>query len=119
MNPHERVGSGGNDHGTLRVTVIDGKDLSQGDVKPYAVLRVGDKESKTKHAGKTSHPEWNESFTFAAGQLTPKMYVWVHDHKTLRKDELLGDGEVDLWRHLNPDQISAAEVTVELRNGNG
>ncbi|KAI3622799.1 transmembrane protein [Moniliophthora roreri] len=119
INAHERAGSGGNDPGTLRVTVIDGKDLSQGDVKPYAVLRVGDKESKTKHAGKTSQPEWNESFTFAASQLTPKMYVWVHDHKTLRKDELLGDGEVDLWRHLNPDQISAAEVTVELHNGNG
>ena len=44
--------------GTLRVTVIDAKDLASSDVKPYVVVRVGDKEQKTKHASKTSTPEW-------------------------------------------------------------
>ena len=47
------------DPGVLRVSVLDAKDLIGGqDVKPYAVVRVGDKEFKTKHAGKTVAPEW-------------------------------------------------------------
>jgi hypothetical protein len=47
------------EHGILRVTVLDAKDLTGGlDVKPYAVVRVGEKEFKTKHAGKTVAPEW-------------------------------------------------------------
>lgn len=43
--------------GMLKVTVLDAKDLGQGDVKPYAVVRCGDKEQKTKHV-KTAAPEW-------------------------------------------------------------
>ncbi|KAF5375164.1 hypothetical protein D9758_000478 [Tetrapyrgos nigripes] len=104
--------------GTLRVSVLDAKDLAPTDVKPYAVLRLGDKECKTKHV-KTNNPEWGESFTFTAGPLTPKMFVWIHDHKTLGKDKLLGDGEIDIWRHIVPGQVSATEVSVELRNGVG
>ena len=48
--------------GTLRVTVLDAKDLSPQDAKPYATVRVGDKEFKTKHTGKTSTPEWQVSW---------------------------------------------------------
>jgi hypothetical protein len=49
-----------NEPGTLRLTIIDAKDISdEGDpVKPYVILRVGDKEQKTKHVGKTTQPEW-------------------------------------------------------------
>ncbi|KAE9395950.1 hypothetical protein BT96DRAFT_958377 [Gymnopus androsaceus JB14] len=105
---------GTSDHsapGTLRVTIIDAKDLSGGDVKAYV--------QKTKHSGKTASPEWNESFTFAASPLTPKLYFWIHEHKTLGKDKLLGDGEVDIWRHIAADGVTAAEVNVELHNGSG
>jgi Ca2+-dependent lipid-binding protein len=54
------VESQGNEMGTLRVTVLDAKDISDdGDpVKPYVTVRIGDKESKTKHVGKTLIPEW-------------------------------------------------------------
>jgi hypothetical protein len=38
----------------------------------------------------------NESFTFAAGAFTPKLYAWVHDHKTLGKDKVLGEAEIDV-----------------------
>lgn len=53
-------GSHGNktEPGTLRVTVMNAKDLSVTDSKPYCSLRIGDKEQKTKHAGKTAAPEW-------------------------------------------------------------
>lgn len=44
--------------GTLRVVVKDAKDLSTSDIKPYVLVRVGDKEHKTKHSGKTATPEW-------------------------------------------------------------
>jgi len=47
-----------NEPGTLRITVLDAKDLPHADVKPYATIRVGDKEFKTKHPHKSSSPEW-------------------------------------------------------------
>lgn len=45
-----------NEPGTLKVVVVNGS-LSD-DSKAYLVLRVGDKEVKTKHSAKTTHPEW-------------------------------------------------------------
>lgn len=51
-------GSNNKEPGTLRVTVLDAKDLSMSDSKAYCSLRVGDKELKTKHANKTASPEW-------------------------------------------------------------
>ena len=44
--------------GTLKVTVLDARDLPVGESKAYASIRVGDKEHKTKHGGKTATPEW-------------------------------------------------------------
>ena len=45
--------------GVLKVTVLTAKDLSiNGDIKPYVVLRLGDREQKTKHTSKSSTPEW-------------------------------------------------------------
>jgi len=99
--------------GSLRVTVLDAKDLAVHDAKSYTTLRLGDKEVKTKHTGKTDVPEWwainnfsvlhntqvmyrNESFIFAASALTPKMYVWIHDHRTIGKDKEIADGEIDV-----------------------
>ncbi|KAK7064548.1 C2 domain-containing protein [Favolaschia claudopus] len=113
---HETVASS-SEPGTLRVTVLDAKDLSSGDSKPYATIRVGDKEYKTKPTHKTATPEWNETFNFAASEFTPKLYVWIHDHKTLGKDKLLGEGEIDIWRHIKPEGVSGAEVSAELQGG--
>ncbi|KAF5313977.1 hypothetical protein D9611_006774 [Ephemerocybe angulata] len=106
----------GAEPGTLRVTVVDAKDLGSSDWKPYVTFRVGDKEHKTKHTGRTATPEWNESFKCAASAHTQKIYLWVHDHKTLGKDKDIGEAEVDIWRHIQPDSgVSSAEVTATLR----
>ncbi len=51
-------GGGPPEPGTLKVTVVDGKDLASNDVKPYVVVRVGEKEYKTKHVHKTANPAW-------------------------------------------------------------
>ena len=52
-------GSAPREPGTLRVTVINAKDLSQSsDIKPYVTLKIGRKEYQTKHQAKTVAPEW-------------------------------------------------------------
>ncbi|KAG6869143.1 hypothetical protein C0993_012241 [Termitomyces sp. T159_Od127] len=109
--------NGSSEPGTLKVTILNAKDLSGGETKPYTVIRVGDKEVKTKYVAKTATPEWNESFNFSAGPHTAKLYVWIHEHKTIGKDKDLGDGEVDIWRHIQPRGNTAAEVSLELRQG--
>lgn len=38
----------------------------------------------------------NESFVFGASVHTPKVHVWIYDHKTLGKDKLIAEGEVDV-----------------------
>ncbi|KAI0318989.1 tricalbin [Amylostereum chailletii] len=107
--------------GTLRVTVVDAKDIYSGpdSVKPYVELRVGNKEFRTKHVGKTVAPEWNETFEFSASAQTPKIYAWIYDHHTIGKDKLLGEAEVDIWRHIQPIEQSSADVFVEVREGQG
>ncbi|KAL5495683.1 TCB2 [Sanghuangporus weigelae] len=118
-------GSAPAEPGTLKVSVLHAKDLRDPDgdaPKPYVVVRVGEKEHKTKHASKsTAIPEWNESFSFPAGPSTPKLYVKVYDHKTLGKDKALGEAEVDIWRHVQAktDNGGGADVLVELREGSG
>lgn len=103
--------------GTLKVTMMSAKDVSTADTKPYAVIRVGDKEFKTKHGIKTSSPEWNESFNFTASAHMPKLHLWIFDHKTLGKDKLLAEGEVDIWQHIQVGRSTTADVTVELQAG--
>lgn len=49
---------GGAELGTLKVTAQGAKDLSVTDAKAYLSIRVGDREVKTKHAAKSSAPEW-------------------------------------------------------------
>lgn len=45
--------------GTLRVSVLNAKDLVSHDIKPYTTVRVGDKEFKTKYTGRTDTPVWS------------------------------------------------------------
>lgn len=59
-NGHGVSNGSASEPGTLRVTVVEAKDLSVSDTKPYVVLRVGDKEYKTKNQ-KTPAPQWYAS----------------------------------------------------------
>jgi Ca2+-dependent lipid-binding protein len=113
-SPSENGPSTPGEPGTLRVAVLDAKGLVPHDIKPYTIVRVGDKEFKTKHTGKTDTPDWNESFSFAVSSLTPKIFVWVHDHKTLGKDKEVAEAEVEIWRHVKPEDISSTELQVQL-----
>lgn len=102
-NTHNQFIAPPKDPGLLRVTVMDAKDLSAEDnPKAYVLVRVGDKESKTKHAGKTVAPEWNETLEFSCSASTPKLYAQIFAHHTLGKDKPLGEAEVDvrIYDHL-------------------
>lgn len=57
VNGNGAANGSASEPGTLKVTILDAKDLSTSDVKPYVVVRVGDKEHKTKHI-KSATPEW-------------------------------------------------------------
>ena len=40
----------------------------------------------------------NEPFSFSAGPLTTKLYIWLHEHKSFGKDKDLGEAEIDVCR---------------------
>lgn len=77
---------------------MNAKDLSAEDTsKPYVLVRVGDRETKTKHAGKTVAPEWNKTLEFSCSASTPKLYAQIFDHRhKLGKDKPLGEAEVEV-----------------------
>jgi hypothetical protein len=55
------------------------------------------------------HPDYghrNESFNFSAGALTPKLFVWIWDHRTLGKDRLLGEAEIDVRYVLEFSEVA-------------
>lgn len=109
--------------GVLKVTVLNGKDLTYGghdmkDIKPYVQIRLGEKENKTKHS-KAQDPEWNETLSFNAGPDSGALVIEVFDHKTFGKDRLLGQGSIIIWEHVQPIGRTSAEIWVELRDGQG
>jgi hypothetical protein len=80
----------------------------------------------------------NENFEFGVGSSTTKLHMSIFDHKTLGKDRPLGEAEVDvsnkpaysklskllpfssqIWQHIQPTSNSAANVSVEIKNGHG
>jgi len=122
------AGGGANGHpaepGIVRVTVIEAKDYNPGgdSLKPYVVLKCGEKEHKTSHRPKSTGSEcsWNEQCAFVVSSSQSKIQVWVHDYKTLGRDKLLGAGDIDIWRHLNvANGIHASEVLLQLHEGHG
>ena len=85
--------------GLLKFVALGAKDLSlhgESSVKPYLSVRSGVDEHKTKHAGKTLTPEWNETFTFSVGPELRTLHAAIYDHKTLGRDKNLGEVEIDV-----------------------
>ncbi|KAG8919579.1 hypothetical protein FRC01_001220, partial [Tulasnella sp. 417] len=113
------------DTGVVKVIVVGAKDLStagESSVKPYLVLRVGKEKFKTKHAGKTLTPEWDETFSFQVNPDIRTMNLGIYDDKSFAKDKCLGEADIEIWRHLQPNATTpllAADVWTELRNGTG
>lgn len=59
----------------------------------------------------------NESFTFSAGALTPKIFVWVYDHKTIGKDKLLGQATIDVSSSDHLLEVNVLRAIIFFRYG--
>ncbi|KAF8604948.1 tricalbin [Ceratobasidium sp. AG-I] len=111
--------------GTLKVTLHRVKDLGgieEGDTaKPFAILKIGERDHKSKHV-KSNIPEWNETFVFPNTTTDIRtLNISIFDKKTFGKDPLLAEGEINIWRYIQPlftPPILSAEVTTPL-DGNG
>ncbi|KAG9128333.1 hypothetical protein FRC07_000841 [Ceratobasidium sp. 392] len=112
--------------GTLRVTLLRARDLAgieEGDVaKPFVVLKIGDRDHKSKHV-KSNTPEWNETLVFPDTTTEIRtLHVSIHDKRTFGRDPLLAEGNIDIWRYIQPlftPPILSAEVTAPLENNGG
>lgn len=74
---------------------------------------------RTEIIKNSSHPKWNETFTLL---VTPhsKLNFTVLDHNNFRKDTLIGDRKLDLFRllsHFN-GRCENLEATLDLVNEN-
>ncbi|KIY68099.1 hypothetical protein CYLTODRAFT_395974 [Cylindrobasidium torrendii FP15055 ss-10] len=110
--------------GSLKVTALNAKDFAVEEARPYLKMRLGNEEFKTTSPnGKTAMPEWNESFSFATVRGTSKLHISLFDHRALGKDAPLGEGEVDIGRHISSAGSAAssksADVLCELQGGQG
>ncbi|KAB5592905.1 hypothetical protein CTheo_3616 [Ceratobasidium theobromae] len=112
--------------GTLKVTLHRAKDLTgieEGDTaKPFVILKIGDKEHKSKHV-KSNTPEWNETFLFPNTTTDIRtLHVIILDKRTFGKDPILAEGDIDIWRYIQPlfsPPILSAEVATPLNENSG
>lgn len=87
---------------------------------PYVELTVDDRgPRRTEIIKNSSHPKWNETFTLL---VTPhsKLNFTVLDHNSFRKDTLIGDRKIDLFRLLSyfSGRCENLEITLDLINEN-
>ncbi|KAM4609367.1 extended synaptotagmin-3 isoform 2-T2 [Polymixia lowei] len=120
--------------GVVRVHLLEARDLMakdtymlgivKGKSDPYAVLRVGNRQLKSKTIKENLHPRWNEVYEFviheAPGQ---ELEVELFDEDT-DKDDFLGkyhldfgevkrEKEMDQWFPL--DGVQSGEVHMKLQ----
>lgn len=87
---------------------------------PYVELTVDERTPRrTEIIKNSSHPKWNETFTLL---VTPhsKLNFSILDHNNFRKDTLIGDRKVDLFRLLSyfAGRCENLEITLDLINEN-
>lgn len=85
---------------------------------PYVELTIDDRgPRRTEIIKNSSHPKWNETFTLL---VTPhsKLNFAVLDHNSFRKDTLIGERKLDLFRLLSNfgGRCENLEITLDLTN---
>lgn len=102
--------------GKLKVTLLGGDRLiavdRNGTSDPYVKVRNEGKLIFTsKTIPKDCNPTWNESFTVTLADGAP---YWLHfsvmDYNRLQSDRNLGDAFINIWDHVNPDDLSTHSV---------
>ncbi|XP_059670975.1 multiple C2 domain and transmembrane region protein 7-like isoform X2 [Cornus florida] len=84
--------------GFLNIHIHRGEDLAIRDRKssdPYVIVRMGEKELKTKVVKRNVNPEWNEDLILCVTDTSLLIKLAVYDKDTF-KDDAMGDAEFDI-----------------------
>lgn len=91
--------------GVLRVKVVEAKNLmakdmglvKKGKSDPYAIVRVGAQNFRTKVIANDLNPEWNETFeAFVDNSEGQKLEAVIYDEDTSSKDSKIGELDTDI-----------------------
>ncbi|CAF4083502.1 unnamed protein product, partial [Adineta steineri] len=91
-------------HGTLEVTIVEGRHLKDEDIvgknDAYVELYV-DKHYKqrTTTAQNSNDPRWNEKFTFHLQKHDDDLHLHVYDDDVVGRDSV-GSAKIDLKKHV-------------------
>ena len=92
--------------GGLAVTVLRARKLAAKDENgysdPYALLRVGTQEHRTKTVPVSLNPVWDETFEFAHVPPGALLRVALYDEDRMKEDDFLGEALVPLDSAATP-----------------
>ncbi|CAI2185368.1 17065_t:CDS:10, partial [Funneliformis geosporum] len=93
--------------GDLTIVVIEAKNVSDQNTSfPYVKVKVNGKKEilKTSVIKKSISPKWNDQVTISGLTGSPISFLFcVRDRNLLSKDVELGEYDLHLWDHINPD----------------
>ncbi|TFK25271.1 hypothetical protein FA15DRAFT_668641 [Coprinopsis marcescibilis] len=113
LEPRESV----NNQGTLRVKLVDGRDLRAvdrgGKSDPYAVFTLGgEKVFKSQTHKKTIEPVWNEDFEVSIpSRAAADFQIELFDWNQIEQDKSIGVGRINL-ADLEAFKLSEREVVL-------
>ncbi|XP_075431363.1 multiple C2 and transmembrane domain-containing protein 2 isoform X2 [Ascaphus truei] len=105
-------------NGTVGITLLDGKNLSEGvPFDSFVRFKLGDQKYRSKTLCKSASPQWRERFDFhyfsdRMGILD--IEVWGKDNR--KHEELLGTCKVDI-AGLTSEHINCLELPLENNRG--
>ncbi|CAG8554094.1 17567_t:CDS:10 [Acaulospora morrowiae] len=118
------VAESASESGSLRLSIIEAKDLiaadSGGTSDPYVKVKLNKKEIyKTQIIKKTLNPKWDEVTQFS--NLNGSIHLSVKDHNKMGKDVDIGEYDLNIWDHVQPSASNyTKDIWVELsKGGNG
>ncbi|CAI0440382.1 unnamed protein product [Linum tenue] len=91
---------GDQQHGLLKVTVVQGKRLVIRDFKssdPYVIVKLGNQTARTKVINSCLNPVWNEELLFSLTEpLSGILNLEVFDKDRFKADDKMGRAELNL-----------------------
>ncbi|CAG8489756.1 8039_t:CDS:10 [Acaulospora morrowiae] len=107
--------------GSLRLTIIEAKDLiaadSGGTSDPYVKVKFNKKDIyKTQTIKKTVNPKWDEVTQIP--NLNGSIHLSVKDHNKMGKDVDIGEYDLNIWDHIQPSTSDyTKDIWVDLSKG--
>ncbi|CBI33649.3 unnamed protein product, partial [Vitis vinifera] len=106
-NDDSQVSMVGTENGSIKLVIIEGKDLIAADIRgtsnPYVKVLYGKLKKKTKVIYKTLNPYWNQAFEFPDN--SSPLVLHVKDHNALLPTLSIGNCVVE-YQGLMPNQTA-------------